>query len=73
MSEEVSDKLEDLSKNNDCCSNKCLRTLWKSNTDFGPAFDLLKAIHKQLSAKSFEEKKDFLRAIIIGIIIKILL
>jgi hypothetical protein len=61
--------LEGLAKNTDCCSGQCLRKIWKSATDFEPALTLLKNIHRQISKKSLEEKKVFLRSIIIGILL----
>ena len=66
LSEETEQRLENLAKNTNCCGEKCLRKIWKSETDFEPALGLLKRIHRQILPKSFEEKKNFLRSIIIG-------
>ena len=49
-----------------CCEHYCLKNIWASPTDHGPALSLLKSIRRQISIKSFIEKKDFLRKIVIG-------
>jgi hypothetical protein len=66
LSAETLEYLEELAMKSSCCSNRCLRKIWTSPTNFEAALDLLKAVRKQMHHKTLEETKTFLRAIVIG-------
>jgi hypothetical protein len=55
-----------IQNNNDCCPNDCLRKGWKPMNNYETPLDLFIGIRRQLNPKTSEEKKDFIRDLIIG-------